>query len=324
MRLIRYKKSDGSEAWGVIDGNIVREIAEVDSIENLHARVRTGAIETSAEVPFGSLYLLPPASSRASVYCAGLNYRDHAREVKMPLPKSPIFFTKPSSSLCGAHDDIIFPGKVQLLDYEIELAVLVGKKIGKNDEVREDNLSDYLLGITIFNDVSARDVQLSSGQWFLGKSFRTFAPLGPVVQTIDDDVLKRLYSLRLELSVIDASGKNPYQKGQMGNTSEMVFPIHTLIGVLAKRMDLFPGDVIATGTPHGVALRSPSRWKNRMAEIFGIPPAKRIASFLESEIHTNRRYLREGDTVIARIFSEDGAVNLGEQRSRVVSEGVRE
>lgn len=320
MRLVRFTKQGNHVRWGIVEGDAVKEILCDDSVEKLHSLIQAGNLKTADSFRYDSLSLLPPASSRASVYCAGLNYRDHAREVKMPLPKSPIFFTKPSSSLCGARDDIVYPSSVQLLDYEVELAVIIGKKIGKRDEVRADNLAEYLLGIAAFNDVSARDVQLSRGQWFLGKSFRTFAPLGPIVQTMDDEAAKRLYALNLELSVIDAQGQNPHARGQRGTTSEMVFPVHRLIEVLKERMDLHPGDVIATGTPHGVALRSPSRLQTRIAEIFGIPPAKRIASFLEAEKKTNPRYLRVGDTVTVRIASGDGVVDLGEQRCRIVSE----
>ncbi len=325
MKIIRYKKNGGDIRWGIVENNEVKEIVCDDSVETLHSLMQSGNIKTADTFSYDSLSLLPPTSSRASVYCAGLNYRDHAREVKMPLPQNPIFFTKPSSSLCGARDDIVYPKSVRLLDYEVELAVVIAKKIGKRDEVREDNLADYLLGIAIFNDVSARDVQLSRGQWFLGKSFRTFAPLGPIVQTMDAEVAKRLYALNLELSVIDAQGQNPHAKDQRSNTSEMVFPVHRLIEVLKEWMDLYPGDVIATGTPHGVALRSPSKLQTRIAEIFGIAPAKRIASFLEAEKKTNFRYLEVGDTVTVRIASADGVVDLGAQRCRVVpEEGISE
>ncbi len=323
VRLVRYKNEDGVARWGIVQGDAVKEIHCEDSVEELHNQIRQGKIETRATLPVKSIRLLPPTSLCAAVYCAGLNYRDHAREVKMPLPKSPIFFTKPSSSLCGACDDIVYPSVVKLLDYEVELAVVVGRKIGKDDVVDNGNLGDFILGITILNDISARDIQLAGGQWFLGKSFRTFAPIGPIVQTLDEEVVKQLYSLRLELSVVDAHGENPHKKSQSGTTSEMVFPIHKLLEVLKMRLDLHAGDIIATGTPHGVALRSPSRLKTRFAEIFGVPPAKRIASFLEHERKTNPRYLHVGDTVIARIFSEDGTIDLGEQRCRVVhDEGV--
>ena len=284
----------------------------------MHAR-RIILSKRALPSPLEGLTPLPPTSGRVQVYCAGLNYRDHAREVRMPLPKNPIFFTKPHGSLCGAFDDIVYPAGVTLLDYEVELAAVVGRRIGADDEVRGDNLHRYLLGITICNDVSARDVQLSAGQWFLGKSYRTFAPLGPVVQTIDGAVYERLYGLDLELTVTDSRGENPFGRGQRGSSGDMVFRIHELIGALQKRTDLLPGDVIATGTPAGVALRSPGRLKSRMAEILGIAPGKRIAMFLDGERAGNRRYLRPGDRLKLGIRSPDGTVDLGEQKNTVVA-----
>jgi 2-keto-4-pentenoate hydratase/2-oxohepta-3-ene-1,7-dioic acid hydratase in catechol pathway len=317
---MRYVQENSSGAkWGLVEGNRVVEITNAGSIEELHARAEDNTIRKGGSLPFEGLTPLPPTAGRVQVYCAGLNYRDHAREVRMPLPKSPIFFTKPHGSLCGACDDIVYPAGVALLDYEVELAVVVGRRIGADDEVRGDNLHRYLLGITICNDVSARDVQLSAGQWFLGKSYRTFAPLGPVVQTIDGAVYERLYGLDLELTVTDARGENPHRKGQKGKSADMVFRIHELIGALQKRTDLLPGDVIATGTPAGVALRSPGRLKSRMAEILGIAPGKRVAMFLDGEKAGNRRYLLPGDRLKLGIRSADGTVDLGEQRSTVTA-----
>lgn len=320
MRLMSFARRNGHAAqWGIIEGNQVVEITNAGSVEELHARVLDNSLEKGGSLPLEGLTPQPPTSGRVQVYCAGLNYRDHAREVRMPLPKSPIFFTKPHGSLCGALEDIVYPAGVTLLDYEVELAVVVGRRIGINDEVNGDNLHRYLLGITICNDVSARDMQLSAGQWFLGKSYRTFAPLGPVVQTIDGAVYERLYGLDLELVVTDARGENPHSKGQRGKSADMVFRIHELIGALQKRTDLLPGDVIATGTPAGVALGSPGRLKSRMAEILGIAPGKRIAMFLDGERAHNRRYLRPGDRLKLGIRSPDGTVDLGEQRNTIAA-----
>ncbi len=270
-------------------------------------------------LPLAGLRPLVPVTGRVQVYCAGLNYQDHAGEVRMPLPKSPIFFTKPGSSLCGARDDIVHPEGVALLDYEVELAAIVGRRIGQYDAVKEDGLRDFLLGIAIFNDVSARDVQLAAGQWFLGKSYRTFAPLGPLVQTIDDTVRDRLYRLDLSLRVSDVDGENPAGKGQRGTTGDMVFRLHELIAALAERADLMPGDVIATGTPAGVAMRGPGRFRNRIAEVLGIAPGKRTAMFIAGERKNNRRYLSIGDRLVLSIKSDDGLVDLGEQRCTIIA-----
>ena len=321
MRLIRFTHGDSSEAqWGIVEGDTVTLITNAATVEELHLRARENSLARGKTMPLSGCRPLPPVTGRVQAYCAGLNYRDHAAEVRMPLPKSPIFFTKPGTSLCGARDDIIRPRGVALLDYEIELAVVVGKRIGRDDDVNGDNLGEYLLGISIFNDVSARDAQLAAGQWFLGKSYRTFAPLGPVVQVIDDDVRARLYTLDLSLAVRDARGGNPCGKGQSGSTGDMVFRIHELLRALLERTDLLPGDVIATGTPAGVALRSPGKFKTRMAEILGIAPGRRIAMFLEGERRGNRRYLDIGDGMELSIRSADGKVDLGQQYCAVVAD----
>ena len=236
----------------------------------------------------------------------------------MPLPKSPIFFTKGHGSLTGALDDVIYPAETRLLDYEVEMALIIGREIGRGDRVTEGNLGDYVLGITILNDVSARDIQLKSGQWFLGKSFRTFAPMGPCVQYLNGGAMERLYDLSLSLQVYD-SGGNPYEgKRQKGNSANMIFRAHDLINALTARFNLLPGDVIATGTPSGVALSRPGYLKSRMAEILGVPQGKRTAAFIDGEIRNNKNYLQRGDLVTASISSVDGVIDLGEQKNRII------
>lgn len=323
MKFMRYVAPGmKNPSWGISEDDRVTMVKNVSTVEEVFKALKSGKLHRGASIPLRDCRPLAPTTGRVQVYCAGLNYRDHAREVRMPLPKNPIFFTKPDGSLCGAHDDIVYPRGVTLLDYEVELAVIVGRRIGRDTDMTEDNLGDYLLGLSIFNDVSARDVQLSAGQWFLGKSYRTFAPLGPVVLTIDDEVRARLYSLSLELSVSDVRGGNPFGKGQKGSTGDMVFSISELLRSLAGRTDLLPGDVIATGTPAGVALRSPGRFRSRIAEILGIAPGRRVAMFLDGERSGNNRYLQIGDRLALTIKSADGVVDLGEQRSTVTGEGA--
>ncbi|HOC70365.1 MAG TPA: fumarylacetoacetate hydrolase family protein [Candidatus Hydrogenedentes bacterium] len=235
-----------------------------------------------------------------------------------PIPQSPIFFTKAASAICGATDDVVYPADTLLLDYEIELGVVLGRTVGKKDVITHENLADYVLGITLFNDISARDLQLRAGQWFLGKSYRTFAPLGPFIQRMDQAAQSRLYDLTLELDIYAADGTNPSGKGQKGTTAQMIFRVHELLNCLRKKLDLLPGDVVATGTPCGVALGSPPKYKMRLAEIIGMPQAERIEHFISSEVKDNRRYLSAGDIMKTRIYSRDGAVDLGQQSNRII------
>ncbi len=320
MRITRFRY-ENKEVYGLVDNNGVTPVTNRRTVGELFEAIKTGTLETGDRVNLEDAILLPPTDETASLYCAGLNYRDHAEEVRMPAPAEPIFFCKAGSSLNSPDGDILYPDKVSLLDHEIELAIVIGKKIEADTVISEKTLHEHVLGITIFNDISARDLQLTAGQWFLGKSYRGFAPLGPFIEVLTDKVTSRMGSLVLELQVYDPRGKPYPDKKQEGTTENMIFTPAALIRHLQERIDLYPGDVIATGTPAGVALGRPSRLKLRLAEIFGIPQKKRLEHFIGSEVQSNRRYLAQGDTVTARIFSRDGTVDCGMQRNRVIKSG---
>ncbi|MBN2160767.1 MAG: fumarylacetoacetate hydrolase family protein [Spirochaetes bacterium] len=319
MRLIKFKRPDFTyPEFGIVKDGTISPIKDLHSVSDLFQAISNNSSSFNADIPLEGINPLPPTDGQVHIYCAGLNYLDHALETRMPVPKSPVFFTKSNGAMCGAYDDIIYPKSVTLLDYEIELAVIIGRTINAHDVVTPDNLGEFIIGITILNDISARDVQLSVGQWFLGKSYRTFAPLGPVLQTIDDAVVKRLYDLDLSLQVFTKNGDAYPNKSQTGRSGNMIFKIHELINCLREKFDLRPGDVVATGTPRGVALSQPPRIRQRIAEIIGIPQSKRIEIFLDKERNGNKKYLEPGDTISATISSPDEIVKLGEQRNRVV------
>jgi 2-keto-4-pentenoate hydratase/2-oxohepta-3-ene-1,7-dioic acid hydratase in catechol pathway len=316
MRIVKFINQTGKKQFGIIEDDRVFPL-KFDSLSSM-ANVRSiKKFISSKSISIKKQVLLPPTDERVHLYCAGLNYIDHAKEVKMPVPKSPVFFTKPYTSICGAYDNIIFPQSISLLDYEIELAAVIARPISARDKVTHENLPEYIFGITIMNDVSARDLQLTAGQWFLGKSFRTFAPLGPVLQTLDIEAMLRLYDLDLKLRVNSERGISA-DKLQNGNTSGIIFRLHTLVNTLSEKFDLLPGDIISTGTPKGVAMSHTSKLRERMEEIFGIAKGKRTSSFIEREKKYNKHYLTSGETVIASISSKDGIVDLGEQRNSVV------
>lgn len=318
MKLIKFQQEASVyPSYGIVDGDRVLPIENLYSVSELFTAIREERFATAEGRALSEITPLPPTDENVHIFCAGLNYRDHAEEVRLPIPESPIFFTKAPGALCGSYDDIVYPASVSLLDYEIELSIIIGKRIRQNDTITSTNLPEYVLGITIMNDISARDIQLLSGQWFLGKTYRTFAPLGPFVQVLDDETLARLNTLTLELQVFGPDGTPYEKKRQRGNTKNLVFDLPELINCLNEKFDLRPGDVIATGTPSGVAVTQPSRLKMRLAEILGIPQRKRIELFLRGERKNNNNYLIRNDTISARIFSDDGIVDLGEQRNTV-------
>ncbi|NQT95636.1 MAG: fumarylacetoacetate hydrolase family protein [Candidatus Omnitrophica bacterium] len=173
----------------------------------------------------------------SKVVCVGLNYKDHAKELSMPIPEEPIIFLKPPSSLIGPGENILYPSSVNRLDYEAELAIVI-KKYTKS--ILSDRSSQHILGYTALNDVTARDLQKKDGQWTRAKSFDTFCPVGPYIATdLDAD------DLHIELNV---NG----QIKQSSSTSNMIFGVDFLVSFISGVMSLMPGDIIATGTPKGV------------------------------------------------------------------------
>jgi 2,4-diketo-3-deoxy-L-fuconate hydrolase len=187
---------------------------------------------------------LGPCFQRPSkIICVGLNYTKHALESKMPLPPEPIIFFKSTSALCGPNDNLIIPKKSIKTDWEVELAVVIGKKASYVDE--KDAL-DYVAGYCLHNDYSEREFQLErNGQWVKGKSCDTFAPMGPYLATKDE--VADYNNLHMWLKV---NGKTM----QDNNTDDMIFEVPFLVSYISQFMTLLPGDVISTGTPSGVGL----------------------------------------------------------------------
>ncbi len=185
--------------------------------------------------------LAEPVSQSSKIICVGLNYSDHAKESGMALPTEPILFFKSTTAIIGPNDNITIPKNSEKTDWEVELAVVIGKKASYVDE---DTAIEYVAGYCLHNDVSERAFQLErGGQWVKGKSCDTFAPLGPWLVTTDE--ITDVHNLNLWLTV------NAVQM-QNSNTSNLIFNIPFLIHYISQFMTLLPGDIISTGTPHGV------------------------------------------------------------------------
>ena len=183
------------------------------------------------------------------IICIGLNYRDHAAETRQSVPEVPVIFAKYPNTLIGPTEPIILPRVTQRVDYEAELAVVIGKR-GRH--ISEAEAMDYVAGYTVFNDISARDYQMRTSQWTIGKTFDTFGPLGPALVTTDE--IADPHALAIRLSIDGEVLQN-------SNTRELFFSIPQLIAYLSSVMTLEPGDVIATGTPAGVGFtRRPPRF----------------------------------------------------------------
>lgn len=226
MKFIRFKKDDFI-SYGLLEGEKVK-IIQGDIFGDYEI---TDSFYDITEIDF----LTPCMPSK--IVCVGLNYRSHAQEMKLDLPKEPVIFIKPSTSILAHRGEIIRPEMSQRVDYEAELALVMGRQ-AKN--IKPDEAVDYILGATCFNDVTARDLQQRDGQRTRAKSFDTFAPFGPCIATdLDYD------NLPLEL-ILNGETK------QKSNTSDFIFSVGEMVSFISNVMLLNPGDVIATGTPSGI------------------------------------------------------------------------
>lgn len=249
MKLVRFGEN-GKEKPGIIDalgnirdlsnhiGDIDGEFLEKGGLEKLSSI----NIETLPEVDRTSRIGVP-VGKISKIICIGLNYSDHAKESNMPIPTEPVVFMKAVSALNGPNDDVTLPKGSVKGDWEVELAIVISKT-AKN--VSEEDALSYVAGYTICNDVSEREWQLEHGsQWSKGKSFDTFAPVGPWLVTKDE--IKDPHNLAMWLDVND-------KRMQTGNTDTMIFGVPKLISYLSHFVTLQPGDIISTGTPPGVGM----------------------------------------------------------------------
>jgi len=199
--------------------------------------------------PANQVKLLAPVPRPPKVICIGLNYRDHAAEAKLAIPEVPTVFAKFPTSIVGPGHPIVLPKNSMKPDYEAEFVFVIGKG-GRH--IPEERWRDHVFGYTMMNDVSARDFQMATSQWIMGKTFDTFAPIGPAIVSADEisDPQKLAISMTVSGEVL-----------QQSNTSEMIFQIPRLIAFLSSVFTLEPGDIVATGTPAGVGFaRKPPRW----------------------------------------------------------------
>jgi 2-keto-4-pentenoate hydratase/2-oxohepta-3-ene-1,7-dioic acid hydratase in catechol pathway len=226
MKIVRFehKKKAG---WGILDGK------EIKVFKNPPF---SGIALTRRTIALSKVKLLVP-SEPSKIILVGLNYRDHAAELKMPVPFEPVIFLKPPTSALSHEEKIIYPPGVKRLDYEAELALVIKRK-AKN--IPPKDAHKYILGYTCLNDVTARDLQKKDVQWTRAKSFDRFCPVGPWIETdLNPDKLKISCRLNGRLK-------------QQSNTSNFIFPVSYLVSFISKVMTLCPGDIISTGTPPGV------------------------------------------------------------------------
>ena len=253
--------------------------------------------------------ILSPVTRDAKFICQATNYASHVREVggDPDAITNNVFFTKASSCIVAADAAIIRPPHVRLLDYEIELGLVLKHGWEGPQEITEANLADWIGGLVIVNDVTARDVQISHMQFHKSKSYRTFGPVGPWLVLPSPAELARWRDLELVLAVDG-------EQRQRSLAGDMIFKPAETLAELSRIMDLAPGDLIATGTPGGVALHPPSAFVQALAGF--LTPAKRFKAFMKGQL-PRAAYLRDGQVMTAAIRTQDGVIDLGQQTNLI-------
>jgi len=258
-------------------------------------------------VPADGLSVLSPVTTPCRVVAQAVNYRSHARETGFGEEPPAVFFRKSSASVSGPNDDVVRPGHVRLLDYEVELGLVMGQGLAIGTTVTDADLPRYVAGLVLSNDVSARDVQLEKGQYYESKSYPTFTPTGPRLALLGAEDFPRLSELRLRLWV---NG----DLRQDATVADMITPPAAALTLLAQFQPLDPGDLVLTGTPGGSALHVPPAPITKMGEL--LPTALKWRVFFSRE-QRNPAYLKAGDVITASIATEEGMLDLGTQRTVV-------
>jgi 2-keto-4-pentenoate hydratase/2-oxohepta-3-ene-1,7-dioic acid hydratase in catechol pathway len=253
--------------------------------------------------------LISPVTAPCRVVAQMTNFTSHVKDAGMDPNSVPLtFFRKASGSINRPCDDIIKPSHVRCLDYEVEIGLVLGRDIPVGTAISESNLSDYIAGVVVTNDVSARDIQLPQTQFYEAKSYPTFTPVGPQLVLLDAAELKRFGELRLQLRVNGELRQN----STVG--ADMIYPPVQALQALARFQQLSAGDLVLTGTPAGTALSAPPKAVEILASL--LPPAVKWKAFFKRQA-ANPKYLRDGDVVEAAVATDDGSIDLGSQRSTV-------
>jgi 2-keto-4-pentenoate hydratase/2-oxohepta-3-ene-1,7-dioic acid hydratase in catechol pathway len=267
------------------------------------------AVHSKGAVPVDDLDVVSPVTAPCRVVAQMTNFASHVKDAGMDPKTIPLtFFRKASASISGPFDDIVKPQHVKFLDYEVEIGLVIGRDIPVGTEITESNLADYIAGLVVTNDVSARDIQLPQTQFYEAKSYPTFTPVGPALVLLDADELKRFGDLRLQLRVSGEVRQNMVVNG------DMIYQPLQALQSLTRFQNLNAGDLIMTGTPVGTALSAPPKPVQIISSL--LPPAVKWKAFFKQQAK-NDKYLQHGDIVEISIATDDGAIELGTQRTAV-------
>jgi len=276
-------------------------LAEPDRIEAARGSRKT--------VDPAALDLVSPVTAPCRVVAQMTNYASHVRDSGLNPDTIPLtFFRKTSGSISGPVDDIIRPAHVTCLDYEVEIGLVIGRELPVGTQVTPDNWTSFVAGLVVTNDVSARDVQLPKTQFYESKSYPSFTPVGPALVLLDDDELKRFGDLRLRLWVNGELRQDAVVDG------DLIYSPTQALQALSRFQRLDAGDLLLTGTPAGTALSAPPKPVEIIASL--LPPTLKWKLFFQRQAQ-NPKYLKQGDVVEVAVGTDDGAIELGRQRTVV-------
>jgi 2-keto-4-pentenoate hydratase/2-oxohepta-3-ene-1,7-dioic acid hydratase in catechol pathway len=312
--VVRFQH-EGAPRWGVLRDRAITPVPdEFSSTGDFVQGNSIAALDAlrGDTLDLGAVSLLSPVTRDQQFVCQGANYRQHMIEsgVDPDVKTFNMIFTKAPSCIVPADSDVIRPRRVRFLDYEVELGLVLRRDIEGACEVTDANLHEYVAGAVIVNDYSARDVQIPEMQFYKGKSFRTFGPIGPRLALLDAESIGELRRLDLRLTV---NG----QARQSDSTANLVYGPAETLTELSRVQDFRAGDLLSTGTPAGCALTVPPPLVQRIGAL--LPERTKWRMFLAAQARRST-YLSPGDIVEASIRTPDGRLDLGTQRNRIVAE----
>jgi 2-keto-4-pentenoate hydratase/2-oxohepta-3-ene-1,7-dioic acid hydratase in catechol pathway len=314
LNVLRFRHG-GRPLWGVVREGAITVIP--GEFATTRAFLEANPIETLSKLNEptlneGDVELHTPVTQNQQFLCQGANYRQHMIEsgVDPDAKTFNMIFTKAPSCIAPANADVVRPRRVRFLDYEIELGLVLKRDMTSGQQVTDANLHEFVAGVVIVNDYSARDIQIPELQFYKGKSFRTFGPVGPYLCLLAPDDFKKLRELTLKLTVNGALRQNDSFANVVHGPSE------TLTELSAVH-DLGIGDLLSTGTPAGCALSVPSPTRQRIAAL--LPVAMKWKMFERIQARRSQ-YLQLGDVVESRIATADQSIDLGAQRNRIVGD----
>ena len=310
--ILRFKHN-GKIQWGVLKSDTIAPFASgaeqlkeviANHLEEAAAISKNRALGTIA---LNTVELLSPVTRPTRLLCLGVNYADHRAEAKgNQHEKQTLFFRKDESAITAPFATIPWPNNDPLLDYEVEMGMIIKKPIRKPSTINAQNIEEYIAGVILANDLSPRATMIFApfGQWYKGKSWRNMCPLGPYIHIFEKVEVGKLHDLEIKLWVNE-------ELRQDAHTSQMITKPEQALTEASAFVDLEVGDVVLTGTPGGVAIKAPSKFAQNIARL--LIPEKKLAKMMIKGQLKSGKFLKEGDVIRCSLKSSDGSIDAGEQ-----------